>query len=473
MRILATLLLLCLVGLFIHSSQAYTEQLIFYDDFNVFDTSLWKHEITLTGGGNWEFQQYVNNRSISFVDNGVLYIKPMTTEAYMGADITKEGFTLDVNGLEVPDICTSNFQYGCSRTSSGGYIVNPITSARLRSAENFSFKYGRIEIKAKLPRGDWIWPAIFMMPASNRYGTWPASGEIDIMESRGNKDYTAITPEGGVESMASTLHWGPFVGQNGYPITRFPYHLKTGRDFADDFHVFGLYWDDKRMYTYIDNENNKVLDLDFSVSFWDRANKAGFKWDVMKLFNPWSTSSNRAPFNQEFFLIICNAVGGTNGYFPDNVPSGANRNYPKPWANNDQYAFTNFWKNKNMWLPSWVGNDTALRIDYVKVWGFNEISTWTINGVSMTAGSLASYSLVALIIGSVALGIGILALCGGAIAVACALYPRMLAAYRNYKEQRDQRSRQRGIPLAEVQRSTATGAVITTHHQTDTDEIST
>ena len=53
--------------------------------------------------------------------------------------------------------------------ASGNYI-NPITSARLRSANSFAFKYGRVQISAKLPKGDWIWPAIWMLPKNNEYG---------------------------------------------------------------------------------------------------------------------------------------------------------------------------------------------------------------------------------------------------------------------------------------------------------------
>lgn len=55
-----------------------------------------------------------------------------------------------------------------------------------------------------MPRGDWIWPAIWMLPKNAEYGNWPASGEIDIVESRGNPNCP-----NGVHSFGSTLHWGP------------------------------------------------------------------------------------------------------------------------------------------------------------------------------------------------------------------------------------------------------------------------
>ena len=59
-------------------------------------------------------------------------------------------------------------------------------SARLTTKNSHHIRYGKVEIVAKLPRGDWLWPALWMMPVDDAYGPWPMSGEIDIMESRGN-----------------------------------------------------------------------------------------------------------------------------------------------------------------------------------------------------------------------------------------------------------------------------------------------
>jgi beta-glucanase (GH16 family) len=68
-------------------------------------------------------------------------------------------------------------------------------------------------VSAIAPAGDWMWPAIWLMPAEDKYGPWPASGEIDIMESRGN-NYTY--PLGGNDIMSSTLHWGPTTGLDAW-----------------------------------------------------------------------------------------------------------------------------------------------------------------------------------------------------------------------------------------------------------------
>lgn len=62
-------------------------------------------------------------------------------------------------------------------------------SGKLTTAKSFSITYGRVQVRAKLPKGNWLWPAIWMLPRYNEYGGWPASGEIDIMESRGNEGY--------------------------------------------------------------------------------------------------------------------------------------------------------------------------------------------------------------------------------------------------------------------------------------------
>lgn len=186
------------------------------------------------------------------------------------------------------DQCTSNAFYGCERSAaaSGNYI-NPISSARVRTAESFGFTYGRVEVTAQLPKGDWIWPAIWLLPTDQAYGTWPASGEIDIMESRGN---SASCSAGGHDTFASTLHWGPAWDQNKYTLTHAEY--KHTESLADGMHVYGLLWTPDRLFTYIDTEDNIVLDVDMSTqSFWE---KGGFSSTQN---NPWKGEPNNAPFN--------------------------------------------------------------------------------------------------------------------------------------------------------------------------------
>ena len=70
-----------------------------------------------------------------------------------------------------------------------------------------------------------------------------------------------------------------------------------------------------------------------------------------------------APFDQKYYLILNLAVGGTNGFFPDDTTGSR-----KPWSNAGGNAFADFWGAKNEWYPTWNGEDAALQIDYVRVY---------------------------------------------------------------------------------------------------------
>ena len=331
------------------------QRLVFEEEFNTFDLARWKHEITLGGGGNWEFQYYNNDRINSFVRNGSLYIHPTLLADVIGEGAIMNGFRFDVWGASPADLCTGNAFYGCERTSgAGGNVLNPIKSARIRTAESFSFTYGKVEVRAKLPRGDWLWPAIWLLPRDNQYGGWPASGEIDIMESRGNNE---SYPAGGYDTFGSTLHFGPSPDANGWPNTHKTF--KPDADLTNDFHVYGLIWNESYIGTYFDDEKNIVLSHQINQSFW---NLGG--WENTNRNNPWFGEDNSAPFNKRFYLIINLAVGGTNGYFPDNLGG-------KPWSNTSPHAINEFWAARDAWHPTWTH---PMVIDSVRVWSDTYIS---------------------------------------------------------------------------------------------------
>ena len=325
------------------------QRLVFEDEFKTFDLARWKHEITLGGGGNWEFQYYNNNRTNSYVRDGALYIEPTLLSDDIGDKVWTGWFRLDAWGASPADLCTGNAFYGCVRTSgAGGNILNPIKSARIRTAESFSFTYGKVEVRAKLPRGDWLWPAIWLLPRDNQYGGWPASGEIDIMESRGNNEsYQA----GGYDTFGSTLHFGPSSDTNGWQNTHST--SNPGVDLTEDFHVYGLIWNESYIGTYFDDETNIVLSHQINQSFW---NLGG--WHNTNRSNPWVGEHKSAPFNKQFYLIINLAVGGTNGYFPDDKGG-------KPWSNTSPHAVNEFWDDRDAWYPTWTH---PMVIDSVRVW---------------------------------------------------------------------------------------------------------
>ena len=336
------------------------ETLIWEDNFDKLDFSKWEHELTLGGGGNWEFEAYRNNRTNSFVKDGVLYIQPTLTKDALGLQTMTSG-AYAIWGSTPADTCTSNAFYGCERNAAAsGNVINPIMSARLRTVRKFSFKYGRVEITAQLPKGDWIWPAIWLLPENAEYGTWPASGEIDLVESRGNDASCSV---GGNNKFGSSLHWGPNWDQDMYPMTTAQYTHPSS--LGDAMHVYGLVWTENRRYTYIDNESNIVLDVDMSST--DFFTKGGWKGQD----NPWVNEPKNAPFNREFYLILNVAVGGTGGYFPEGQCG-------KTWSNNDPHSVNAFWNSWGAWYPTWKypeTNQSALKVDSIKVWSFDPKTT--------------------------------------------------------------------------------------------------
>jgi beta-glucanase (GH16 family) len=185
----------------------------------------------------------------------------------------------------------------------------------MRTVNSFTFQYGRVEIVAQLPKGDWLWPAIWFLPAHNEFGNWPASGEIDLVESRGNDPSCSA---GGSDTFGSTLHFGPNWDQDCWDKTHASY--KHTESLGDKMHTYGMIWTEDKLQTYFDTPDNVILDVDFTKqSLWELG---GWKNED----NPWKGEPNNAPFNREFFLILNVAVGGTNSYFPDGQCG-------KPWGN--------------------------------------------------------------------------------------------------------------------------------------------
>ena len=92
-----------------------------------------------------------------------------------------------------------------------------------------------------------IFTAIWLLPKYNEYGTWPASGEIDLMESRGNKNLVKNGQNIGSELSSSTLHFGPFWPLNGYEKAHFEKNTAPGQGFEQDFHLYQFEWTDGKI----------------------------------------------------------------------------------------------------------------------------------------------------------------------------------------------------------------------------------
>lgn len=157
------------------------------------------------------------------------------------------------------------------------------SSARISTVERFAFRYGRIEARMRLPGGQGLWPAFWLLPQADTYSTWAASGEIDVMEA------VNLGASGG-NTVHGTIHYGG----------AWPNNVSSGNsylvptDATADFHVYALEWDETEMRWYVDSTLYAVQ-------------------------NSWSTSSAGfpAPFDQPFYILLNVAVGGDWPGAPD------------------------------------------------------------------------------------------------------------------------------------------------------------
>ncbi|KAJ7254692.1 glycoside hydrolase family 16 protein [Mycena haematopus] len=325
------------------------------DDFNTFDlTNTWTREVQLGGFGNAEFQIASSFDNNSYVQDGELYIMPTLTSAWLGESTVQSGsVTLDP--------CTEAQTNATACTASGNgvdQVINPVMSARITTQNHFSITYGRVEVRAKLPRGDWLWPAIWMLPNT---GTWPVDGEIDIMEARGNGPaYSAQ----GSNFVRSTVQYGPLAS---LVKQLYGWYSMKRQGFDQGFHTYGMEWDDKWMRFYVDTRVHTTLAISTKTqksSFWNRANfpSVGQNGSAeVPVVDPYSGVNS--PFDKPFYLIIDLAVGGTSGWFPDGVGG-------KPWFDSSLNAMYEFYQAQNTWHATWPTNpaDGAFRIDSVKMW---------------------------------------------------------------------------------------------------------
>ncbi|KAF8814564.1 concanavalin A-like lectin/glucanase [Phlegmacium glaucopus] len=343
-------------------------------------------EVDMSGYGNGEFEMTTDSSNNSYVQNGFLYITPTLTSDNIGESAIINGSVFNITG------CTWNITQGLSYTSNAvvanetaaiapdrpfdlagytkacsavsnattGQVINPIQSARLSTRKSASIKYGRVEVRAKIPTGDWLWPAIWMLPVNNTYGPWPISGEIDIMEARGNGPRY---PKQGSNYVRGSLNWGPLTWLNGVAKTYGWWSLRRG-GYDQDFHDYVLEWDQNFMRIYVDTRLHHLLDLRMNMPFFQRGDFPAVVQngsEAIILENPWSGGTKSAPFDQSFYLILNVAVGGTNGWFPDGPE--------KPWLDGSTTPMLDFWRVKDKWLNTWPEKEgRSMVVDHVKMW---------------------------------------------------------------------------------------------------------
>ncbi len=223
--------------------------LLWHDEFSApeLDTSIWTYDPHEPGWTNSELQEYTTTEENVFTRDGKLVLKAIKTK--------------DENDKDY------------------------YTSGKIKGQNLSDFMYGKVVASAKVPEGQGLWPAIWMMPTDEEhYGIWPKCGEIDIMEVLGHQTDTAY----------GTLHYGePHGEQQG------TYKLEGGDTFASDFHEYSVEWEPGEMRWYIDGN------LYHTVNDWFSA------------VDGEDDKPYPAPFDQTFYVQMNLAVGGTWPGNPD------------------------------------------------------------------------------------------------------------------------------------------------------------
>jgi beta-glucanase (GH16 family) len=232
------------------SSNGWT--VVWSDEFNgpdgsSIDRTKWVVETGGEGWGNQELEYYTDRSENASMRDGNLAIRALE-ENYTGPDGVKRNYT----------------------------------SARLKTFGKFSQTYGRFEARIKIPYGQGMWPAFWMLGDDIDKVGWPACGEIDIMENIGKEP--AI--------VHGSIHGPGYVGATGLEAA----DTVSGKQrFADDFHVFAIEWDPESVSFYVDK--------DLYVRRTRADLKPGWKW----------------VFDKPFFLILNLAVGGDWPGNPDST----------------------------------------------------------------------------------------------------------------------------------------------------------
>ncbi|MBN1302533.1 MAG: glycoside hydrolase family 16 protein [Melioribacteraceae bacterium] len=219
-------------------------KLVWQDEFDgdKINADNWIHEVNARGGGNNELQYYTDRPENSYVRDGELHIAALEG-AYTGPEGTRY-----------------------------------YTSARMTTQQTRAFQYGRIEARLKLPYGQGLWPAFWMLGTNITQVGWPSCGEIDIMEMIGGGDGRDNVTHG-------TLHWE----HNGHKYQGGSKKIESGK-LADDFHVYAVEWDESKIDWYLDDELFYSMDI---------------------------TAVGMSEFHQPFFIILNVAVGGNWPGSPD------------------------------------------------------------------------------------------------------------------------------------------------------------
>ncbi|KAG6801368.1 gram-negative bacteria-binding protein 1-2 precursor [Apis mellifera caucasica] len=302
-------------------------QLIFEENFDSLNTTRWTILERFAGPPSYEFVIYMNNIENVKIKDGILHIEPTLTNEKYGPDFIR------TNNLTL-EKCTEMIENECKRFAFGSYILPPVISGRLNTKSSFNFQYGRIQIRAKLPRGDWLFPLITL--ESTDMCTKNSSIYCDIIIVHSNGNSVLMSQDGNDLSGHFLLGGAHATDINSHVPHDNKLNLpkkKSETLWSDEYHVYDLEWKPNQIIVKVDGVE------------YGQQNVPGL-YDI------------------PVYINIGLAVGG-HTIFPDNCISN---NYVKPWRNVGSKALYHFHLAEKDWIKSWRVSDTGLHVDYIKIW---------------------------------------------------------------------------------------------------------
>uniref|UniRef100_A0A6P7GA73 Beta-1,3-glucan-binding protein-like n=1 Tax=Diabrotica virgifera virgifera TaxID=50390 RepID=A0A6P7GA73_DIAVI len=309
-----------------------TAKLILFDDFSTKRDDFWTVEQRYADAPDYEFVLYVNKPEVFQIKDSNLHIRPVPSE-----DIFGNGFL--TSEYDLGNSCTAPIgTTDCKRKYDAGFILPPIASAQLTTKNKVAFKYGKIEVRAKLPKGDWIYPEIYLTPANEKYGLKSQSGQIRIAFTPGNSDLNHV------------LHGGLTIGRSVAATNYFDKTIESKMSsWSDDFHTFRVDWKP--------NEISFSVDGTVYGNIYPPARGLASLGPTLNLnTDKWKEGTLMAPFDQEMYLTLGVGVGG---FVFKESPS-------KPWRNGERNSFQVFNSARQQWQRTW-SDDSKLEVEYVQI----------------------------------------------------------------------------------------------------------
>ncbi|XP_076282950.1 beta-1,3-glucan-binding protein 2-like [Lasioglossum baleicum] len=305
------------------ANNACAGQILFEENFDLLDTNRWKIIERFSTAPNFEFVVYKDDLENVYVRDGNLYIKPVLLKQKYGLAFVQG--TLQLNK------CTAEVgTRDCIRTGNAWDVLPPVISGRLNTKPSFNFMYGKIQVRAKLPRGDWLYPLI-TLESDDGSPNATIFNSIMVAHSFGNP--TLVTTSGKNIGGRLLRAGGHVTTLDNNDLQDNLLYLPSGIStplWSDDYHVYEVEWGRERL----------VLRVD------------GHQYGEQRL---------QAQFDVPVYVNVGLGVAGRS-IFPDGCRSG---NYMKPWKNKGVKALYEFYRSENLWLPTW--GQRLLAVDYIKV----------------------------------------------------------------------------------------------------------